>query len=244
MKNSIATEVCPAIIVMAKVPRAGFVKTRLRPFLSDGQAAELAVCFLQDTISNIKSASQNIIVAFAPSDGRALLKSILPEDLTLIEQNGDDLSERLESAIEYAESRKFSPIIVIGADSPTLPAEFIETALESFKSDETDIALGATEDGGFYLIGLRAKHSGLFENIAWSSSSVFAQTKANIELLELNLFQLPDWYDVDTPNDLIFLRNEILGDKNLQQAAPETFRWLLSNSDLFKIAFQQREPGF
>ena len=81
--NNIAPEFCPAIIVMAKVPQAEYVKTRLRPFLSDEQSAELAICFLQDTISNVKSATENIIVAFAPADGREKLEAILPEDLII-----------------------------------------------------------------------------------------------------------------------------------------------------------------
>lgn len=229
--NNIAPQVCPAIVVMAKVPRSGFVKTRLRPFLSDEQAAELAVCFLQDTISNVKSATGKIIVAFTPAGERESLKAILPEDLILIEQNGNDLTERLESVIGFAESRKFSPIIIIGADSPTLPVEFIQKAIESFKN-ETDIALGATFDGGFYLIGLRENHFGLFENIAWSSPSVFGQTKTNIERLGLNLFTLPDWYDIDTPDDLIFLREKML-DEETKKRAPKTYQWLLSNSKLF-----------
>lgn len=230
--NNIAPQVCPAIIVMAKVPRAGFVKTRLLPFLSGEQAAEFAVCFLQDTISNVKNTAENIIVAFTPAGERELLKAILPEDLILTEQKGNDLGERLESVIEYAVSRKFSPIIIIGADSPTLPGDFIQKAIESFRN-KTDVALGATCDGGFYLIGMRGNHFGLFENVTWSSSLVFGQTKANIERLELNLFRLPDWYDIDTPDDLIFLRGKMLDDKKLQQLAPKTYQWLLSNSELF-----------
>ncbi|MGC2238316.1 MAG: TIGR04282 family arsenosugar biosynthesis glycosyltransferase [Pyrinomonadaceae bacterium] len=230
--NNIAPQVCPAIIVMAKVPQAGEVKTRLRPFLSGEQAAMLAVCFLQDTIFNVKNLAENVIVAFTPPDGIEILKDILPTDLILIEQDGSDLSERLEAVIEYAASRKFSPIIIIGADSPTLPFEFIQKAIDVFKN-KTDAALGATRDGGFYLIGLRGKHPGLFENVAWSSSLVFGQTRANVERLELSLFRLPDWYDIDTADDLIFLRGKMLDDKELQVRAPRTFQWLLSNSELF-----------
>jgi len=231
--NNLSPEFCPAIVVMAKVPRAGEVKTRLRSFLNDEQIVSLATCFLQDTISNCSSITPNVIVAFTPRDERETLESILPENLLLIEQRGNSLGERLESAVEYAAKQNFNPVIIIGADSPTLPKEFIEAAIESFKSDETDVVLGATRDGGFYLIGLRKNHFGIFENVAWSSAFVFKQTAQNVESLGLRLTKLSRWYDVDTPDDLVFLRNEMLRDKNVPQVAPKTYQWLMSHAELF-----------
>jgi len=231
--NNLSTEFRPAVVVMAKVPQAGKVKTRLEPFLSGEQASALAACFLQDTISNVKQVTGNLIVAFTPADGRETLESVLPKDLLLIEQRGRDLSEKLASAVEDAENRNFNPVIVIGADSPTLPPEFIETAIESFKSNETDIALGATGDGGFYLVGLRQNHAGLFENVAWSSDLVFGQMTRNAERLGLRLSKLESWYDVDTPDDLFYLRNELLADENGRQSAPKTYEWFARNARLF-----------
>jgi uncharacterized protein len=223
---------CPVIIVMAKVPRKGKVKTRLNPFLIDEQTESLATCFLQDTISNAVQITSNIIVAYTPRNGRKRLIELLPPNLNLFEQKGSDLTEKLESVIEYAESLSFNPIIIIGADSPTLPPDYIQIAIESFRSDETDIALGGTKDGGFYLIGLRKKHSGLFDSVAWSSDSVYRQIAANVERLGLNLFSLRHWYDVDTPDDLIFLRDEILNDKQMQHRAPQTFQWIIDQNRL------------
>ena len=154
--------------------------------------------------------------------------------MLFIEQRGNDLSERLKSVIKYAEKQNFSPIITIGADSPTLPAEFIQTAIESFKTKKTDITLGETKDGGFYLIGLQKFAPGIFKNIVWSSASVFRQTAANAEKVGLrNLLKLPIWYDIDTPDDLVFLRNEMINDKKMQRRAPKTFQWLISHSRLF-----------
>ena len=161
------------------------------------------------------------------------LESILPENLLLIEQRGNSLGERLESAVEYAAKQNFNPVIIIGADSPTLPKEFIEAAIESFKSDETDVVLGATRDGGFYLIGLRKNHFGIFENVAWSSAFVFKQTAQNVENLGLRLTNLSRWYDIDTPDDLVFLRNEMLRDKTVPQVVPKTYQWLMSRAKLF-----------
>ncbi|HXG83826.1 MAG TPA: TIGR04282 family arsenosugar biosynthesis glycosyltransferase [Pyrinomonadaceae bacterium] len=221
---------------MAKFPSAGQVKTRLRPFLSADQSASLAACFLEDTIAKVRQITRNIVVAYSPADAGEQLKTLLPDGgdgLLMVAQKGNDLGERLESALLYAESEEFSPVIIIGADSPTLLTEFIKTAIESFKSNQTDIALGATRDGGFYLVGLRRNHAGLFENVAWSSDLVFGQTKRNAERLGLRLSKLESWYDVDTPDDLFYLRNEMLADENGRQSAPKTYEWLARNARLF-----------
>lgn len=219
---------------MAKVPRAGFVKTRLQPFLTDEQAASLAACFLRDTVSNAGRITPDVIVAFTPPDGRGEIAALLPEsDSPLIEQKGDDLGKKLESAIGYAAIKNFNPIIIIGADSPTLPSDYLQTAVESFNSGKTDIVLGATDDGGFYLLGLRKNHPNIFDKIAWSSASVFEQTARNAKRQKLRLNQLPNWYDVDTPADLFRLREEMLADKKFRHQAPQTFQWLTAHSKLF-----------
>lgn len=225
----------PAIVVMAKFPSAGQVKTRLSPFLSDDQSASLAACFLKDTIAKVRQVTGNIIVAYSPAGAGEQLKALLPDGdgLRMVAQKGNDLGKRLESALLYAESEGFSPVIVIGADSPTLPPEFVKTAIESFKSNETDIVLGATRDGGFYLVGLRQNYAELFENVAWSSDLVFGQMMRNVERLGLRLSKLESWYDVDTPDDLLRLRNEMLADENGRQPAPKTYEWLARNARLF-----------
>lgn len=101
----------PVVIVMVKAPRAGFAKTRLAPPLSEFDAASLAVCFVQDVVNAALRIVPNLIVAFAPHDGRALLEAVLPDDLLWCEQQGEDLGERLDAAITYAVNLGFSPII-------------------------------------------------------------------------------------------------------------------------------------
>ncbi|HYE73960.1 MAG TPA: TIGR04282 family arsenosugar biosynthesis glycosyltransferase [Blastocatellia bacterium] len=220
---------------MAKTPRAGLVKTRLRPFLSDEQIVSLAVCFLQDVISTAKQVTPDIILAFAPPDGREMLESLFGTEVELIEQSGNDLGQRLEAVIKFAEQKSFSPIIVIGADSPTLPVQYLRQAIAGFDSEDVDVALGATRDGGFYLIGLRQSHQTLFDHISWSSEFVYQQTSANIERLGLSLFSLPDWYDIDTPDDLFHLRDEMLSNETSRQQATKTYQWFLSHSELFAL---------
>lgn len=217
----------PAVIVMIKAPRAGFVKTRLTPTLSDADAAALAICFARDTVSSASSIACEVIIAYAPSDGRDILETLFRDDgLQWIEQRGEDLGARLEAVTIEAFKMGFGPLAFIGADSPTLPPDFIATALRSLAASQSDIALGPTEDGGFYLVGLRRIESGIFENIAWSSPEAYAQTARNAAHLGLRLLELPTWYDVDTPADLERLRAELSADEQAQLRAPATYQWL------------------
>lgn len=229
-----SNEFNPAIIVMAKVPRAGEVKTRLRPFLTAEQCASLAVCFLKDTVANAAKISSNIIVAFAPPEQRTEIESLLPDEIVFIEQHGSNLGERLKSAIKDAENLGFNSIITIGTDSPTLPLKTLQSAVESFLEPAADLVLGATKDGGYYLIGLRKSIPEIFENVSWSSANVYRETieKAKSVGIE-NLIELPAWYDVDVPADLIFLRDEIFADETSPRRVSETYRWLLAHRDLF-----------
>lgn len=215
---------------MAKVPRAGAVKTRLLPVLSDVQAARLAGCFFQDTIANVSQITANLIAAYTPAPDRELLEKLVThENLIWVEQKGEDLGIKLESAIKDAESFGFSPIITIGADSPTLPVEYVQKAIDELVLKKADVVLGPASDGGFYLVGLRKSVPNLFENIAWGTSTVYQQISENIVITDsLKLFELPAWYDVDTPHDLVFLRAEMLRNKELQLRAPKTYQWLIS----------------
>ena len=172
----------PTIIVMIKAPRAGFVKTRLSPPLSDADAAALAVCFAQDVVNGARHTVGEVIIAYAPADGRDMLEALLRNDLHWIEQRGEDLGARLEAVAAQAFEMGFGPIVFVGADSPTLPPVFIATAIESLNAAETDIALGPTEDGGYYLVGA-APPPGLFQDIAWSTSKAFAHTARNVARL-------------------------------------------------------------
>lgn len=219
-----------AIIIMAKAPVAGWVKTRLEPFLSPAECAELAAAFLRDSFAKAKTVCENTILAYSPVAQRAVLEIILRTETTYVEQTGADLGERMSNAFEFAFAGNSDAVIVIGTDSPTVPAEYLERAFE-FLEDESDVVLGATTDGGFYLIGLRKNYPELFENVRWSSAQVFEQTMKNAERLKLRAAQIPAWFDVDVPPDLARLRKETSSDGQIE--APATFQWLSAHSELF-----------
>jgi rSAM/selenodomain-associated transferase 1 len=210
------------IIIMTKVPQAGEVKTRLQPFFTARQSAEISVCFLQDTEQKAKTVAQNLIVAFSPIKMKNLLIDILQTKPILAEQKGENLGERMFHAFEFAFSQKSDAVVMIGTDSPTFPAEFIKQAF-IFLETKADAVLGKTEDGGFYLIGLRKLNKKIFENVEWSSPKTFEQTKQNIENLSLSLSEIPVWYDVDTPEDLKRLEKELAENSQL---APKTSEFL------------------
>ncbi len=214
-----------AIIIMAKVPVSGTVKTRLQPFLSPDECAALAAAFLRDAENKAKTVCENTILAYSPASERAILENILQSENTFLEQTGADLGARMANAFEFAFAReKDSTVVMIGTDSPTFPAEFIKRAFEFLEKD-ADAVLGKSADGGFYLIGLRRFAPRLFDNIAWSVSTVYEQMTANLSRLKFdNLRLVPDWYDVDTPDDFLLLRGEIFKDEEAKKRAPQTYR--------------------
>lgn len=218
-----------AIIIMAKVPIAGAVKTRLGSVLSPEKCAALAEAFLLDTIKKSESVCKNIILAYASADGRNFPAEIIAPEIVLTQQKGDDLGARMTDAFETAFAQ-YSPVVMIGTDSPTFPAGYLEQAFAALETD-SEIVLGKAADGGFYLIGLRKPSPEIFDNIEWSTPQVFEQILKNIEsagIEKLNF--IPAHYDVDTPADLMKMKEEIYADENLQQTAQKTYQWLSVNS--------------
>jgi rSAM/selenodomain-associated transferase 1 len=224
----------PAVIVMAKAPRAGAAKTRLAPPLTPEEAARLAACLFADTVSAARGLGAVVVVAYAPTDGRASLEGALRLALTgetsggllWLEQRGEGLGERLEGVAGRAFAGGLGPLLFIGTDSPTLPPSFPAAALEGLAGGRADVALGPTEDGGYYAVGMREPAAGLFDSVEWSTPRAYAQTARNAVRLGLRLLELPAWYDVDTPEDLRRLRAELAADEGARRRAPSTFEWL------------------
>ncbi len=223
------TPLRPVVIVMVKAPRAGLVKTRLGPALAATDAAALAACFVRDVVATALRVVPELLVAYAPADGRALLEPLLPKGLHWVAQQGADLGARLAAAVAHAAALGCAPILVLGADSPTLPDSFIETARAALTDDAADVVLGPTTDGGYYLVGLRQPAPTLFQNIAWSTPHAYEQTAANVARLGLRLLALPAWYDVDTCADLLRLRAEVCADEQARARAPHTYHWLCAH---------------
>lgn len=212
---------------MAKVPRAGNVKTRLRSLLNSEQAAEFAECLLDDTIEKAKSLNNQLVIAFSPESERVFFAEFSPPETFFIEQKGSDLGEKMFNAFEFAFRQNLDAVVMIGTDSPTFPPEFIEQAFKFLEN--SDAVLGKTSDGGFYLIGLRRLQKEIFTGIEWSSEKTFEQTKKNILRTGFKLEETSDWYDVDLPQDLEKLSKDFEQNEFSRRIAPKTFQWLKAN---------------
>src|SRR5882724_1485110 len=200
------------LALMAKVPFAGPVKTRLTPPLSPDEAATLSTCFLRDMTTNVLGMNADgteCVVLYTPSNAEAFLHDLLPDGFKLMAQRGETLGERLINAVAELLSIGFESVCLINSDSPTLPGEILDTAASLLAQDGDRVVLGPSEDGGYYLIGLRHPHHQLFERIAWSTGNVFAHTIERAAEINLPVELLPTWYDVDDAATLHLLCDEL-----------------------------------
>jgi len=203
-----------ALTVMAKAPRAGKVKTRLSPPLTLKESAALNICFLRDTTRNIAEVaargSAAGLVCYTPVGDEAAFDGLLPEGFALIAQRGDGFGERLRAATEDILACGFGAVCLIDSDSPTLPAFALERAVEELAKPGDRVVLGGSDDGGYYLIGLKRVHPEPFERISWSTNVVYEETVDRIREARIELVEMPTWYDVDDAATLAVLEQELL----------------------------------
>jgi rSAM/selenodomain-associated transferase 1 len=179
-----------ALAVMTKAPQAGRVKTRLVPPLTPDEASELNKCFLRDTAVAISSACgrrpvgdeettarASAIAVYTPVGAESAYSDILPADFSLLPQRGDRFGERLYFAVEDLFKCGFESVCLIDSDSPTVPPENFAEAVEKLSTAEDRVVLGPSDDGGYYLIGVKKPHRQLFEQIDWSTERVLNQTR-------------------------------------------------------------------
>jgi len=198
----------PVVVVMAKRPVPGEAKTRLCPPLTPLEAAGLYEALLKDTMELV-SGLRGVRTAIAVSPRSAVdeMRRMAPRGARMLAVEGADIGECLRGATEQLFAEGFTRVVAVNSDGPTLPAEYIERAVEMLT--HSDLVLGPAEDGGYYLIGMRQQQPGLFTDIEWSSSRVAVQTLERAAAAGLTVAQLPSWYDVDTPAELERLRKEL-----------------------------------
>ena len=222
-----------ALAVMTKAPQAGKVKTRLTPPLSSEEAAALNTCFLRDTAAAIvkttEKRSARGIAVYTPVGAEAAYAGILPLEFELVPQRGEAFGERLVCATEDLLQLGFDSLCLIDSDSPTVPQEAFAEAVELLSDANDSVVLGPSDDGGYYLLGLKKLHSELFEGIDWSTERVLEQTIQRAGELNLPVHLLPTWYDVDDRDTLDRLCQEFFGANGSASAgypAPATRQFL------------------
>ena len=209
----------PGIVIMVKAPRPGTVKTRLAGSLTPDEAASLAACGVRDVVRAAQFVTPFVLISYAPLDGQSELQELLPGGLLWTPQQGADLGARMHSAVSAAARQGLQPVVILGTDSPTFPWKAVVQAFVLLQTH--DVVLGPAEDGGYWCVGLREPQALLFEDIRWSTETVFAQTLAKAQRLGLTVATVAPWYDTDTPGDLVRLEN----DPFLEERAPHTAAW-------------------
>jgi rSAM/selenodomain-associated transferase 1 len=211
-----------SLIVVAKKPEPGFTKTRLCPPFTPQEAAQFYRCLMLDTLE-LAERVQGVehCVAYTPIVAHSYFQNLVPEGFRLIPQQGADLGERLANTLADRFQHGCRKVVVMNSDGPTLPLPYLEQAFRQLQ--HYDVSLGMGHDGGYYLIGMKQMQPELFENIAWSSDRVIFQTLDACRRLQLKVYRLPQWYDVDVGEDLQQLRSDLA--KN-PTAAPRTGAFL------------------
>lgn len=213
-----------AVAIFAKAPKLGDVKTRLCPPLTPRQAAALGRCFLRDTIAQVRGlAGTTPVMAYAPASERELFERLAP-GFALRPQHGRDLGERMRSVLGALLHSGHRAAIATGTDTPTLPAALLQRAVDLAASGDVDVVLGPSEDGGYYLIGVRADYPTLFDDVPWSTPAVLDVTLRRTQEAGLRSALLPTWFDVDTPDDLARLRAALVETPHVAPATSRFFR--------------------
>jgi hypothetical protein len=215
-----------ALIIFAKAPIPGEVKTRLCPPLTPDEAASLHGTLVLDAVERAKGLpGASLYVAGTPDITHPFFKVMEGRyGAKLLAQRGQDLGSRMKWTMQDAFEQGAQAVLLTGTDLPTLPRAHLVQALTLIESQ--DVVLGPTADGGYYLIGLRKLVPALFDGIAWSTASVFAETRKKVEQAALSLGLLPECRDLDTLEDL----NTFIGlcgkDRAMTKRTEDTLRLL------------------
>ena len=190
------------IIVFAKAPEAGKVKTRLIPALGAQGAATLHEKLVRHTLVTVTQANLCAIQLWcAPSPSLPFFERCQNDfSVSLHEQSGNDLGERMHHAITIA-LQKYTYAIIIGTDCPALTTPYLYQALDALQHGAS-VVLGPAQDGGYVLIGASQSHPRLFSGIAWGTASVLNETRAHLRELKWQWQELTELWDVDRPEDL------------------------------------------
>lgn len=211
-----------ALLIFARRPRPGRVKTRLSPFLSPEDAAALYDCMVRDIVT--RTAALDVtgrFLFFEMEEGAEEYFRSVDGTLLLLPQEGEGLGERLVSAFREVFRRGYGEAAVVGTDSPDLPLSFIREAFGRLEGGAADVLFGPAEDGGYYLVALRGEEPEIFRDVPWSTERVLEVSLRRAADAGLRAGLLPRWYDIDGPADLA--RPELLDEGN---GADRTRNWL------------------
>jgi rSAM/selenodomain-associated transferase 1 len=208
------------LVVMAKAPRPGMVKTRLAQGLSVEAVTDLYRCLLDDTISLARSLGTVEVAIMCPASDVEELKQ-LARGVGVVAQKGDGLAAALTSVFAHFATRGRQRVVAFDSDSPHLPPSVLESAFEALTAQ--DVVVGPTDDGGYYLVGAKAAHPALFEGDGMSTKSALDALLVRARELQLSVGFTDPFYDIDVEGDLTRLAAEL---QLAPARAPRTAAWL------------------
>lgn len=223
------------LVIMAKAVRAGAVKTRLGACLPSDAITGLYRCLLEDTMALAGSLDGVETAIMSPAADVEELRSMADGSMQVVAQRGAGLAAGLESAFEYFSAEGERRIIAFNSDSPHLPVSVLRQAFAVL--DSRDLVVGPTHDGGYYLVGAKTSHPGLFAASAMGTTSALATLLACAQKLRLSVHSTDEFYDIDVPADLSRLAEDL---RIAPERAPRTARWL---ADWTQTAAQPRAAG-
>jgi uncharacterized protein len=209
------------LVIMAKAPRPGAVKTRLASSLSPEAVTAFYCCLLQDTLALARSLRGVEVALMCPDSDVNELAGLTGREVKVVAQKGEGLAAGLTSVFAHFADRHQRRIIAFNSDSPHLPPSVLEHALETLASH--DVVVGPTHDGGYYLIGAKASYPTLFASDGMGTRSALERFLGRARALELSVGFAVPFYDIDVADDLTRLAEEL---RLAPAKAPRTARWL------------------
>ena len=208
------------LVVMAKAPRPGTVKTRLAQSLPMAAVTEFYRCLLGDTLTLAQSLATAQVAIMCPASDVGELSQFAGDAVHVVPQKGEGLAAGLTSVFAHFAGGREQRIVAFNSDSPHLPASVLQGAFEALASH--DLVVGPTHDGGYYLVGAKASHPRLFAGDGMSTTTALEKLLSRARALELSTaFTIP-FYDIDLADDLLRLASELRG---VPAKAPKTAAW-------------------
>jgi hypothetical protein len=209
------------LVIMAKAPRLGAVKTRLAPSLSPPAVTAFYGCLLDDTLALARSLSDVEVAIMCPDSDVNELAQLAGKAASVVAQKGEGLAAGLTSVFAHFADDHQRRVIAFNSDSPHLPRSVLEGAFEMLAAH--DVVVGPTHDGGYYLVGAKASHPTLFGGDGMGTSSALERLLSRVRDLELCLGFADAFYDIDVADDLTRLAAEL---RLAPARAPRTAAWL------------------
>lgn len=200
-----------ALVIVTKVPIPKFAKTKLYPYLTFNEAAELCGCFLKDLINRVKTIKNiDLFVSYIPKIGKNFFLQFFKESNIFL-QRKRKLGNKIFEIFNHLFNKGYKNIVIIASDSPDLPLKFIKLSFNALKKRRKRITIGPSVDGGFYLIGTNHTFKkNIFKEIDWGKKKIVIETVRVAKKNEFNICILPFWYDIDEFINVIKLAKRIL----------------------------------